>query len=421
MRTTGSLRPEPLDPTDREAVTAFRHAADRTFLQTLGTPEEIATLSRLMAGDRLSRILDGGRTVATFRSFDTDLTLPGGSALPVNAVSAVTVAATHRRRGILTTMMRADLAAARDRGVAVSALFAAEAGIYARFGFGPATRSAPLTLASPRVRFREDAPVGGTVELHEPGEVGAELRAVQERTRRGRAGGLSRSRAWWQHTTRPGGFPAATRVVLHRDEDGEPDGYALSEGIPAWDHEVSNARMVVPQLLAATPEAYCGILETLASTDLVRSVELADRPLDDPLPWLLVDERAVTSGPVRDALWLRVLDAPAALSARSWWGTGEAVVEVVDETPEAFAAGTLRIAVEESGRDAEGWARAEVTPTTADPDVRLGADALAALLLGGSDVMTLAAAGRAGGTRSGLRRAALLFGTDREPWCDTHF
>ena len=108
-----------------------------------------------------------GRFVGTFRSMDRELTLPGGATLVADAITNVTVAATHRRRGLLTAMMTRDLAAAAGRGQAIAVLIAAEYRIYGRYGFGPATGRRGYAIDALRagnVRVPAEAE-GGSIEL----------------------------------------------------------------------------------------------------------------------------------------------------------------------------------------------------------------------------------------------------------------
>jgi predicted N-acetyltransferase YhbS len=108
---------------------------------------------------------DGDRVVATFRSFPTRLTVPGGE-IAADAITDVGVASSHRRRGLLTAMMRRDLAAAVERGEPVAILIASEAAIYGRYGFGCAADWGVWCLEPRRAEF--------PTALAAPAEVGLE-------------------------------------------------------------------------------------------------------------------------------------------------------------------------------------------------------------------------------------------------------
>ena len=114
--------------------------------------------------DRCHAAFDAeGRMAGVARGFAAPLTVPGGAELPSGAVSAVGVLPTHRRRGLLTALMDAQLADIADRGEPLATLIAAEYPIYGRFGYGPATEAVGLHIDAGTARWLE--PPTGTVEL----------------------------------------------------------------------------------------------------------------------------------------------------------------------------------------------------------------------------------------------------------------
>ncbi|NAZ88004.1 GNAT family N-acetyltransferase [Kineococcus indalonis] len=416
-----------VDPADAEAVAAWSQVPRVAFWQAAPAPHEAEERARdavrRVAGHRLSGVLDGGRWVATYRSFDSELTLPGTGPVAVNAVSTVTVLPTHRRRGLLRRMIDADLTAARQRGHALAVLIAAEAPIYGRFGFGTATWSTSLRVDAGACRFRDDAPHGGQrLELVDPVAARAQLAAVHDASRRARAGGLARDEEWWRQWAAPGpGGALGERghVVVHRDAAGAADGYAAYTLHEEWEGRVSRCSVRVLDLHALSPGAYRDLWQFLVSLDWVRTVEARDRAVDEPLPLMLQDPRAVQHGPVDDFVWVRPLDAAGALAARRYPGCGTLVLRVLD--PGGPAGGTVRLHVDPQRCGEDGWTCAEVTGTDAEPDVVLGAAELGALLLGGTSAVALAAAGRVHGSAAAVQRLHALLGTPAAPWCPTWF
>ena len=418
-----------VDTADAEAVAAWSRVPRVAFMEAEPLPGEAAARLRetveRVAGQRLSGVVDDGAWVATYRSFDTELTMPGTGPVSVNAVSSVTVLPTHRRRGLLRRMIGADLRRARERGHALAALIAAEAPIYGRFGFGTATRAADLVVEARACRFRPDAPGAdddGRLELVDAPEAWPLLAAVHDASRRARPGGLAREERWWRERTRPGGHRAwgpRSHVVLHRDAGGAPDGYVAYEVLDRWEGRVSRCEARVLDLHAASPAVYRRLWGFVLSVDLVRTVRAGHRPVDELLPLLLEDPRAVQQGPVDDFLWVRPLDAAGALAARRYLGCGTVVLRVLD--PGGPAAGTVRLHVDPRRCGEDGWTCAEVTGTDAEPDVVLGAAELGALLLGGTSAVALAAAGRVHGTAEAVHRLHALLGTPTAPWCPTWF
>jgi predicted acetyltransferase len=148
------------------------------------------------------------------------------------------------------------------------------------------------------------------------------------------------------------------------------------------------------------------------SLDLAGTVRAGDRPVDEVLPWLLVDSRHARAGERFDVLWARPLDVPALLGARTYGVPGKLVVEVVDAA--GFAGG--RFAVD------GGPFGATCVPTTESADLTIGVSALGSVLLGGHPVRTLAAAGLVDEHKAGaVGRATRMFAGDRAPWCSTWF
>ena len=406
-----------VDPDDAAALARWALVPATGFMEPRPDDAGLERRRQQVLGQRLRGGTLGGALVGSLRSFDTELTLPGGRVVAADAVSSVAVLPTHRRRGVLTAMMGTDLHAARERGQVVSVLIASEAAIYGRYGFGPATAGTSWVLDTGRARFRDDAPAdGGTLELVEPAAARAELRAVHDRARRARAGGLLRDERWWDLTTGavPGGeaWEARSRTVLRRGPDGAADGYCTYTPLESSRGRVSTATARVHDLTATTPQALRALWELCASVDLVREVRADDRPADEVLPWLLADARAAQRTAHDDFLWVRVLDPVAALGARGYGADGRLVLRVHDAG--GPAAGTF--ALEVSG------GAAQVTAGGGEPDVELGAAALGSLLLGGTSAAVLARAGllrAADGTA--LERTARAFATAEAPWCPTRF
>ena len=147
------------NPRDDE-LAAFVEALTTGFLERPGDVGKIADeLRPIWDLSRAWGAFDGDRPCGTFRSWATELTVPGGARLPGAAVAAVTVLPTHRRRGILRAMTAAEHRAIHDRGEVVALLHAAEWPIYGRFGYGPATLEATWTLDARAATFL-GGPVG---------------------------------------------------------------------------------------------------------------------------------------------------------------------------------------------------------------------------------------------------------------------
>ena len=384
------------------------------------SPEQLAERRERSDLGRAQGAFDGDRCVATFRSFDQELTVPGGGVVRADAVSGVTVTATHRRRGLLTRMMVRDLTEARERGDVVATLAAAEFLIYGRYGFGPAARTAEWRVEKPLTRFdqRWTLPESeGTVAFVDGAEVRKEGPAVHERFRRGRAGAVDTVSMYWERLTGEVRWgPDAWKepfYVLFRDPAGEAQGLVVFDVQDTW-RDVQPANVAkVRKLFAATPAAERALWRFLLSIDWVSEVRTNDEGDPDALlPLLLPNQRAATTLSHADLLWVRPLDVPAMLTARRYSASGALVLDIRD--PLGLSEGRYLLEVSEAG--------ASCVPTTRSADLTLDTGALSALYLGDASAARLAAAGLVDADTDGAPdRADALFRTGRRPWCPDTF
>jgi predicted acetyltransferase len=364
-----------------------------------------------------------GRWVATLRTFPTTLTIPSGTAecaeLPIDALTQVTVAATHRRQGVLTQMLTQSLQDAKDRGEVASLLRAAEWPIYGRFGYWPAIMGANyriLSMRRPRILPPANAHQLSGIDPDQLPEPAAE---VHRRVRLRQAGQIKRSAADWQRRLGLSGLrPPGARepvCVLARNAEGRVDGYAVWRANDGdWFSEPDQAQVTVDEVLAATDDAYRTLWHYLLNLDLIRVLLLQAYAVDEPLEWLLSDGRVAQRTWVGDNEWLRLLDVPAALSARRYACADRLVLEVVDRDG-GWAAGRFTL----DGGPAHAECRS--TPS-ATADLRLSQRALAGVYLGGA---TVAAQQRAGlvdeETPGAAARLESMFWTAQQPWNATPF
>lgn len=399
---------------------AWFHALATGF-QKLPSPdsEEIAQRSAWQDLRRAYGGFDGERCVATYRSFDQQLTVPGGASVPANAVTAVTVTPSHRRLGLLSRMMNADLAAARERGDVVATLIAAEYRIYGRFGFGPGASTAVWEVEGPRTGLDTRRPLpadGGSLSYAEGTEVRKLGPALHERFRRLVPGAVDRQPLWWERAT--GGVRFASESwqepfhVLYRDAEGTVAGLATYAGDGEWSEAMPAATAAVRDLIATTPAAERALWHLLLSLDWVTTVRSGLRAPDDLLPALLPDPRAARVREQADFMWLRPLDVPRMLRARRYATAGELVLQVRD--PLGLAQGRFLLRTDEEGADC--------APTTRSADLTLSTGALSSLYLGDAPAARLAALGALDEETPGaVARADLLLRTARRPWCPDVF
>jgi predicted acetyltransferase len=372
--------------------------------------------------DRSLAALDGAEIVGTSGVLSLHMTVPGGAA-PVAGVTAIATAPTHRRRGILTSLMHGQLADIRDRGEAIAALFASEAGIYGRFGFGAASSELSLTIHRGEGALLAQAPAPGPLRLRvaEPRDARSELARVFEPVLRERPGMYARDDRWWENALwdpehrRSGSTPL--RCLIAEDGAG-PRGYAVYSVRSAWnDDGIPDGVLRIRELMASDPAAYVAIWNDLLSRDLVGEVRADARPVDEPLLFLLADRRRARPRLV-DALWVRLVSVPEALAGRRYSCPVDVVIEVTDDL---FAENVGRWRLRAPGRGA-GDERAACERTSAAADVTLPVQSLGAAYMGGTTLGALARAGLAEEARPGAIAAlSTAMSWEPVPWSPTVF
>lgn len=389
-------------------------AVRRGFLNPSDVDDSAQRLA-LMPLDRAWGAFTGDQIVATLRSFPVELTLPDAVPLPASAVTQVTTTATHRRKGLAGQLVMADLEACRERGEPVSILIAAEWPIYGRWGYGPATESQSIAVDTRRTRVLRTSSVA--LEFSDVPDFRSTVEGLFDRIRVDRVGEISRPDWFWDLALGILHLPAKPEIapafhLVARDSAGAVVGALRYRVETTWEAMLPSATVTVDLLLSADIEADIALWTYLLSIDLVTEVKASDRPVDEVLPWLLSDPRRARARDRHDFLWCRVLDVPAALSARRYRVEGEVILEIVD--PHGFAAGRYEL----KGGPLGG----HCTPSTRSPDLTMPVDTLGAILLGGFSLSQLARAGWADAHQPGSTDLAdLMFSTLAPPWCSTWF
>ncbi|MFC7448124.1 GNAT family N-acetyltransferase [Rhodococcus daqingensis] len=369
------------------------------------TDEDMAFTRRFARTEDVILATDDDRPVAVVMHFPMRITVPGGTQLDLPGVSWVSVAPTHRRRGILRALFTEQHRRFVAAGAPLSILTATEATIYGRFGYGPATSELAVSVDRRSARIRDTAADPGGVALVPPAAARPALPGIYDRWQARTPGALARPPVYWDRMFAD---------LEHRRDDASALFYLVhADGYAAYrrKHTPDGMVAVVDDLVAATDESYAALWRVLAGMDLMREIRV-DQAADDPLPWLLTDARLPRVTSRDDAVWVRIMDVPAALTARSFAVDLDVVLEVHDPFLDAGGNFSLRVV--------DG--RAAVTRTDAPPQARLDLDVLGSLYLGGHRARSFARAGRLW-TRDEavLDRLDLAFGTDREPFAGWHF
>jgi predicted acetyltransferase len=329
----------------------------------------------------VNRILvaeDAGRIVGASAEVPFDMTLPDGQ-LAVTGLSWVSVEVTHRRRGILRSMMERQVRDRAERGDAALILTASEGGIYGRYGYGSASDMRKVVVDRRGCRLLRPLEDTGVARLGTE-EVRDVLPGLYDRWRRRTPGALDRNKNRWtmqllDRESQRHGMSGLFHLV-------HEDGYVsyrmksdYRDGHPAhlcW----------ITDYVVASPAAHAGLWQVLLGMDMTATIESFRVPIDDPLPYRLADPRRMRTIEVNDGLWVRPLHVDRLLAARSYAVDVDVVLAVRDPL---LGDRTVRLVGGPDGASCE--------PVTADADVTMHVADLGALVLGGRRLAPMAAAG----------------------------
>ncbi|HEY3209866.1 MAG TPA: GNAT family N-acetyltransferase [Actinomycetota bacterium] len=400
-------------PVTHDEFELYLRATERAFGHQ-PTLEEIENERKVFEPERSLAVFEGDRIVGTTGAFSLEVTVPGGT-LPMAGVTEVGVAHTHRRRGLLTMMMRRQLDHVRELGEPLAGLWASEGAIYQRFGYGLATYASELEIERQWTGFARPYEWPGSVRLVEKDEAMRLMPPVLEKVADATPGMWKRSQAFWEHSFadlenwRDGASPLFFAIYESPDA---PEGYVAYRVKHDWRSGLPKSTLRVRELLAATPEATAALWRSCFDHDLIGKIESWPRPLDEPLLHMLANPRALRLR-VTDGLWLRLVDGPQALASRRYSTTGHVVFEVHD-TFCPWNEGRYEL---EGGPDG-----ASCRPSDHEPDLVVEAADLGAAFLGGARFGHLHRAGRVVEVTPGaLGRADGMFGWDPLPFCSGLF
>lgn len=379
--------------------------------------DEIERTKRQLEFDRSLGAFDGNEVVGTAAAISFQITLPGNVTVPAAGVTWVSVMPTHRRRGILTSLMRRQLQDVRERGEHLAVLLASESLIYGRYGYGAATIGVDYELETRYGALRDPVPAAGRMRVLEPDEALAIIPQVYDRMRQGQPGALSRSQTRWQNEVdireQPWEKAKARFHVAHVGKAGDIQGYVSYRMQQQWQHGLAEYALTIDELVATSPEAYAALWAYCIDADLVRLIRAGSRPQDEPLRWMLAEPRRLRTTDAGDFLWVRIVDVAGALCARRYANEGRVVLAISDHfVPDN--SGNYELIVAGSGSTCRRVDR--------DPDLEMGIADLGSIYLGGVRCTTLGFAGRIREhTPGALKLADALFLSDPRPWCNTEF
>ena len=373
------------------------------------TEERIERFSKNLPIERMHAAREDGVTIGGAGAFPFEMTVPGGT-VATAGVTVVGTFPTHRRRGVLRAMMRAQLDDVHARGEPVALLWASEDTIYGRFGYGMASTTGSVTIPREANAFTHPFEQQGTLRIVDRDEALQLLPRVWNAVRRSTPGMLARSRNWWEYRIlfeAPGAEGGPKRFVVS-ERDGKPEAYAIYRHKPKFDEGDFSSELQVVEAVALDGRPTAEIWRYLLDIDWSTKISADLLPADHPLWWLLAAPRKMKLR-IGDGLWVRLVDVGAALSARSYATDGSLVVDVADQFC-PWNAGTWRIANGKAKR------------TTTSPQLRCDVTSLGSVYLGGFTFSQLVRGGRVEELRRGAAaRGDAMFASERAPWCPEIF
>jgi predicted acetyltransferase len=398
----------------------FRTCTEDEFAAGIGTifqyfgaaldDEGVASFRRVLAPDRVHAAFDGTDVVGTTAAYPFQMTIPGGP-VATAGITIVGVSPTHRRKGILTGLMKQLLEHAHERSEPLAALWVAEETIYGRFGCGVASINGEIRIDRERTHYRRHLDrLEARQVSHE--EALESFPGVYEQVAPTTVGMVERSRDWWEtrllsdkEHDRMGAGPLV-RVLFRRD--GGTAGYALYRHRTEWAEGRSKSVVEVKEAIGIDLGATAGVWRYLFDIDLMAQIHAEYIPIDHPLFFVLAESRRLRYR-VADGIWVRLVDVETALRARSY-ASGEQLVLDVRDSFCPWNEGVYRI---EEG---------EVSRASGDADLHLDVRELASAFLGGFSFAQLARAGLVEELRpGGIACADRLFTTPVAPWCPEMF
>jgi predicted acetyltransferase len=392
----------------REAVGAITHY----FAREKPTEEWAERWLKNFELERMLAAVDDGTIVGGAGAFSFRTTVPGGASVPSAGVTVVGVQPTHRRRGILSSMMRRQLDDAHERGEPLSTLFASEETIYGRYGYGLASLNLDIEIPKAFNRFRPGADAVGRVRFVQPDEAAVLFPPIYDAVRVVTPGVFERDTSWWE--TRPLNDPPEARfgggpkqLVVH-EVDGTPLGYAIYRLSGEWGDFGPESSVRAIEVMASTSESTVSLWRFLLDIDWTKAVTTFLMPVDHPL-FLLLARPNRARPRLGDGLWARLVDVGAALSAREYANDDPVVFEVRDEFC-PWNQGRWKL----EGGDA--------SRTDAEADIALDVAELGSVYLGGFTFRDLHRAGRIEELREGaVYGADAIFRAEVAPWCPEIF
>ncbi len=399
----------------------YRATDDLVWFQEVSSASTGTVLTGLDADQRFAAYADDADPATypgIYGVFPLSLAVPGPSgsvrSVPCAGLTWVGVHPDHRRRGVLTAMLRHHFEQVHATpGQHISALHASEPAIYGRHGYGLASLEHHVTLgrgATLTAPGLDAEAASVSVRLAVGSDPDVPARALACHRAHADLGAVVGDLGYYERVCLD--LPEQVRGreplrVLFARRDGEDVGFAMFRRAEKWE-QARPAGTIDVWMLVGAPATRLALLRRLVDFDLIGSVKVRNVGVDDELLHWAGGPRATAGTETYDNLWIRLVDLPEALTARAWSAPCDVVVEVSDRSA-PWNDGRWRLHASASGEPS-------VEPSTADPDVRLPIEALGSAYLGGGNLLTLLRAGLVTETRPGrVRELSHALRTDTPP------
>jgi len=318
---------------DREAALRKIAEVDETAFGEGFTDEEIGSpIFGVLDDDRTFLAWDADQVVAVSANFSLDVSVPGGS-VSTAGVTFVGVRPTHRRRGVMTAMLDTLHADGLSRNEPIAALWAADAAIYPRFGYGRATRRlfTEINRANGALGY---APEDDSIRLRmmNSSDDHSLTQPIYDAVRASRGGVPAIDDRWherqtWDPPSSRHGTSALYTVVA--EDDSGVRGFMRYNVKPEWTDSHDNGTFNIYRMMSSDPAAHAALWRYALSFDLMAKVKWFNAPIDDPIQlWLQYPRHATRQ--FEDALYVRLLDLSSAMTARIFSAECDVVVDVTD-------------------------------------------------------------------------------------------
>ena len=331
----------------------------------------------------------------------------GKERFPTTLLDNVAVLPTHRRRGILNRMMDFHMRDFYERGETLSGLGASESIIYGRYGYGIGSMQVDFSIDRRDTAFINDFSTKGKYRFINSTDALYTFPEVAERASAKRSGFMKGTESLWKlYLSDPEYRRGDDSELFHviYEEDGQVDGYVS--------YRIRKDTLMIHEMISATSRSHTALWRYCFGVDLMSRIDAPKRPVDDPLPWMLVDPRRLHQS-LRDDLWLRMVVVKDALSERSYGYEGRLVFEIKDRFC-PWNANSYELEGSPQG--------SRCVLTSKSPDISISAANLSSAYLGGTTFTALARAGRAQENKQGsFALADNMFRTDLQPWWPNEF